>query len=375
MVLKEGCELQCTGCRHRGLTEEQSLAQKKSWVKELFSNEFGEISAIRTVHGEERWHYRRKVLLHAEWQDGKEKGHWKFGLLRRVHGSFDYEVVPIHDCPIHQVSINRLLQILSMQLPMPDSFPLVNLQISGTVLSFVLKTSKMPQVPAVNWEEIGVSGVYFNLNPSAGNRVFANKGWHLIWGNSKAQDEGWIYGPESFTQQIKPLHLDSVERVKAFFSGSVDRVVDLYCGTGRTLCEWLNLGLSCVGVELNGEALECARQNLKKTSPRFADATLLRGRSIERLPQVQKWCDVGRGRVGVYLNPPRTGLENEVLEWVTQRSDATRVAYLSCNPTSLARDVRILARSGFSVVKIIPYDFFPQTHHVEVLVLLVREAS
>jgi tRNA/tmRNA/rRNA uracil-C5-methylase (TrmA/RlmC/RlmD family) len=76
-----------------------------------------------------------------------------------------------------------------------------------------------------------------------------------------------------------------------------------------------------------------------------------------------------------YVNPPRTGLEPEIMAWLTKDYRPARVAYLSCSAGTLKRDLECLEKSGYDIVRITPFDFFPQTLHVECLALLKRKAA
>lgn len=370
--LRAGCEPRCRGCKHKYLSAVESEQQKVGWLQSQLGAYVQQLEPLKAVKGEARWAYRNKTSLHAHWN----RISWEFGLLDKIPGTlYDYEVVPIHECPIHTAFIGSVLKELAQLLPPFDVFPLVHLAISGTILTLVLKTPEMPVLPAlscIDWGGLGLSGVYLNLNPSAGNRIFANKAWHLFWGAPYARDlhSHWIYGPESFQQLIAELHEESVEEVKRFFtSQGLNAVMDLYSGSGRTQQIWRSLGMCTIGVELNGDSYRCAEMNL-------GEKISLRGKVSERRPQLEEWL---HGRVdpklGVYLNPPRTGLESDVAEWIATRVQPQVIAYLSCSAGTLARDLRILTSLGYSVIKIQPYDFFPQTHHVEVLTLLVRQTA
>lgn len=365
--LRLGCEVRCPGCRHRSLSAEESQTQKFEWLRRQLDP--FELMPLRAVLESKRWGYRSKTCVHAHWSGSR----WEFGLLTPVPGKkFEYEVVDIPACPVHTVAIQKIISHLAGVLPPYEVFPLVNLAISGTLLTFVLKTSKQLSIPAIDWEGLGITGVYYNLNPSAGNRVFASKGWKLVWGEPRARDprDGWVYGPESFQQLIADLHEGSVNEAKSFFTAQgLQGVMDLYSGSGRTLREWRSLGLPCIGVELGGESFACAQLNL-------GESEILRGKVSDRRPQLELWAQtLESDALGVYLNPPRTGLEEGVASWLGVTIRPKVVAYLSCSAGTLARDLRILTGSGYSVIKIIPYDFFPQTHHVEVLTLLVRQKS
>jgi 23S rRNA (uracil1939-C5)-methyltransferase len=115
-------------------------------------------------------------------------------------------------------------------------------------------------------------------------------------------------------------------------------------------------------VELSGESLACAARNAP-------EARLLRGRTEDRLPQLE---ELVRGRrFSVYTNPPRSGHGRPVLDWFL-RGGPERIAYLSCHPRSLAGDLRVL-EAGFHLRALYPMDYFPQTSQVETLALLEKK--
>ena len=144
-------------------------------------------------------------------------------------------------------------------------------------------------------------------------------------------------------------------------------MLDLYCGYGASLRAWLEAGATALGVELSGEAVELAAGNAPQ-------ATVLRGTCVQRLPQVRDWWLARDGERVAYVNPPRSGLEGEVVAALAGELRPARLAYLSCSAGTLSRDLALLAEAGYEVVRIRPYDFFPLTHHVEAQALLERRA-
>ncbi|HEX9773419.1 MAG TPA: hypothetical protein VGA44_08135, partial [Steroidobacteraceae bacterium] len=99
-------------------------------------------------------------------------------------------------------------------------------------------------------------------------------------------------------------------------------------------------------------------------------ASMLRGTCAQRLPQIREWWSRARDRRLAYLNPPRSGLETEVAGALAEEFRPARIAYLSCSAGTLARDLELLESGGYRIERILPYDYFPQTHHVETLALL-----
>ena len=139
--------------------------------------------------------------------------------------------------------------------------------------------------------------------------------------------------------------------------------MDLYSGLGASLRRWAAASARCIAVEASGEAVDLARINAPQ-------ATLLRGECATRLRQLDEWVETQDATPALYANPPRSGLEPEVVDWVISRLQPARIAYLSCSAGTLARDLAAFSSAGFEVEVLQPYDFFPNTHHVEVQALL-----
>lgn len=325
-----------------------------------------------------RWNYRNKVCLHARWREDR----WALGLLRRTRfqKKHEAELIEIPNCPIHSVHIQKILTALMSQLPPGPDLPLVFVTVSGTLLTLVLKMKNLPAAFSdfdwnlfVHKNNLNLTGIFMNLNPSAGDRVYSHKGWRLVWGRARGGERSAVYGPDSFQQLIPELHEHAMGEAQTFLSpGGGDAVLDLYSGTGESLRRWEQTGAFFQGVELGGSAWECAVENLDPAS--HSRGAILRGRVSERLPQLEQWlAEVSPKQVYVYVNPPRLGLEAEVLQWLVEKAQPRRMAYLSCNPVSLARDLSVLTHEGgYSVKNVLPYDFFPQTHPIETLSLLEK---
>ena len=166
------------------------------------------------------------------------------------------------------------------------------------------------------------------------------------------------HGPTAFRQILAELEDDAQTMAEKFFREFYPRqVVDFYSGIGVSLRRWQKAGWSAQGVELSGEAIEAARLNAP-------GSTLWTGRVEERLPQLVPGADFV-----VYTNPPRTGHDSRVNQWLSEKAPLA-IAYLSCNVKNLKRDLADLP--NYRLEKIQPFDFFPQTDHVEVLALLVH---
>lgn len=343
---------------------QSSQMQKTRWLRQRLAPWQDCFAPLQAVSGPARWAYREKIRLTARWADKA----WQFGLMRRD------ELIPIPRCPVHTQRARAVLQCLSSALPPGAEFPLAFYIQAGALATLVLKSHRLP---ALDWltEELqsalaraGLKGLWLHLHPAAGRRMFAKNGWRLLWGSGHAiDDSGFRYGPGAFQQLIPALYHRALDEAEAFLApGANHGVADLYCGIGASLARWLRRGAPAIGVELDGEALACARDNAPQ-------AALLRGKCRHRIPQLQAWLAERPGAL-LYANPPRTGLEAELLDWLSGENRFIRMAYLSCSAGTLCRDLQALCAAAYRVERITPYDFFPQTRHVETLVLLVRRA-
>ena len=160
------------------------------------------------------------------------------------------------------------------------------------------------------------------------------------------------------------------ESVEFFELSSQDLVLDLYCGLGISVEKWVEKGAKSVGVDLIGEAIRCAQFRVP--------ALFFQGRVSERLQQLKEAINTwralkGGGRLLIFANPPRSGLEPEVLTWINREAIPSKLVYLSCSAGTLGRDLSAL--SAYGLKRIIPYDFFPQTYHVEALACLELDPS
>lgn len=364
LPLPVGCPPGCPGCRYRTLPYEEACQQKTQWLQRALAPWHDRLLPLQKAPEPLRWGYRDKVLLHSSFAEEQ----WQFGLRKRD------QIIPIPDCPIHTQRVVATVHLLMDVLPGNTGFALAYLAISAAQVVLILKQKELPDsqwlTPKVQQElaRIGIEGLWLHLFPSAGKKVFSKRGWHLLWGKPWSESgNGLAYGPAAFQQLIPSLANASLQQSRDFLQPRPNtKVLDLYCGTGSSLQLWLENGTQCLGVESSAAAIEQAEQNVP-------EAALLRGSCQQRLPQIQQWHDSTSGTPLLYVNPPRTGLEKEVIIWILQAYKPSRIAYLSCSAGTLARDLNIL-ETDYQVTSITGYDFFPQTHHVETLALLELKA-
>lgn len=367
MQTNPNCPDACPGCTRPRLDAAQSAAKKYEWLQKKLHPWKDRLEPIQSVPEALSWGYRDKVCLGVKWYpDG-----WRIGLRHND------EIIPVPDCPVHSLRIRKSLKTITEMLPLNENFPLAYYVQSGALVTLVLKSRILPDMawvsnPAVSQRlrAAGIDGLWIHLHPCAGKKVFAKNTWHLAWGAPNACTRpGRVYGPTAFQQVLAGLHDRAAAKAEDFLApGADDLMIDLYSGTGETLARWTDLGTETIGVELSGEAVNCAQINAPH-------ATVLRGACGHRIPQLEdmteKWMANGRpGRILIYANPPRTGLEPEITDWIAHKLKPAKMACLSCSPGTLFRDLKRLEKGNLHVIRLMPYDFFPHTLHVETLAIV-----
>jgi 23S rRNA (uracil1939-C5)-methyltransferase len=154
-----------------------------------------------------------------------------------------------------------------------------------------------------------------------------------------------------------------------------DLLLDLFCGAGSIGLSMADSGCEIIGIEIVEDAVLCARENAARAGIKNAkfytgDATgteaLLRNAERELGRKIKPTI--------VVLDPPRAGCDEKLVRYVSSLSPK-RVVYVSCNPTTLARDVAVFRSLGYEYGKITAVDLFPLTGHVESLVCMQRQTN
>ena len=225
---------------------------------------------------------------------------------------------------------------------------------------FVEVLRRFPEVRSIHWA--------VNDGPSE----VTNLPTTLLWGEDAIEEEilGLRYRvrPNAFlqtnTEMAERLYALAIEY--AALTGE-ETVFDLYCGTGTIGLALAGNALSVWGVEISEEAVACALENADLNG--ISNAAFFAGnvgQSIEELAERAGQPDV------VVVDPPRAGLAGKALKR-TGSLGAQRIVYVSCNPTTLASDVKVLrAEHGYELVRARPVDMFPHTPHIETVALLER---
>jgi len=215
-----------------------------------------------------------------------------------------------------------------------------------------------------------VISIYQNINKANSSRTYG-RAYKKLYGVDKLLDNIGDYkfylSPNSFFQvnrvQTEALYSKAMEYLDLKMD---DIVYDLYCGIGTISLFVAPHVKKVYGVEIVNEAIEDAKYNAELNN--IDNVEFMVGKAEILLPKLVK---VGIESNKVVLDPPRKGCEKEVLDSLV-KMQVERIVYVSCNPSTMARDVKYLVENGYKVVEVQPVDMFPHSAHVECVVLMSR---
>lgn len=367
----------CGGCQLTGMSYEEQLRRKQKWVEQLLSP----FCRVRPIIGMAHpYHYRNKV--HAVLS--VDKG----GLpISGVYAEGTHRVVPVTHCQIEDERADRIIQTIVSMLPRYKLRVYNEYTHRGFLRHIVIRTGHvtgqiMVVLVATSLTFPGgrafvreltdrhpeITTIVLNENNRPTSMVLGRKETTLF-GDGSMEDElcgkRFRISPQSFYQvnarQCELLYQTAIDLCG--LTGQ-ETLLDAYCGTGTIgLCA-SDLLSQLIGVELNADAVRDARENARRNQVKNArfvceDA----GRFMVRMAREGQAPDV------VLMDPPRSGSDEVFLRSLLTLSPA-RVVYVSCNPETLARDVRVLVGGGYRAVEAAPVDMFPWTEHVETVMAL-----
>lgn len=219
-----------------------------------------------------------------------------------------------------------------------------------------------------------VRSVTLGLNRSQANVAFAEEE-RVLWGRPAIVER--LLGLEFEASAGAFLQTNS-RQAEALYAAALaaaaptgsETVLDLYCGTGTLTLILARAAREVVGVESVDAAVEAARRNAERNG--ITNARFVAGEARRVLREWARGERAGRPRPGVVVvDPPRAGLHPRVVARIAEL-EPRRIVYVSCNPATLARDVKDFAGPGYRLIETTPFDLFPHTPHIECVARLER---
>lgn len=215
-----------------------------------------------------------------------------------------------------------------------------------------------------------VTSICQNVNKKQTNVIFGDE-TRVLWGRDVIYDYigdvQFAISARSF-YQVNPVQTEVLYGKTVEYAGlsGKETVIDAYCGIGTISLFLAQHADQVYGVEIVPEAIEDARSNAMLNEMRNVKFEV--GASEDVIP---RWKEQGIEADVIVVDPPRKGCDPRLLETILEMKPE-RVVYVSCNPSTLARDLRVLEDGGYRTVEVTPVDMFPHTVHVESVAMLVR---
>lgn len=406
--MSEYCDLAgiCGGCFYTKETLEEELLKKGELVKGLLSESYEEPFTFEGIlQSPLTKGYRNK--MEYSFGDDRKDGPLTLGFHQRK--SF-YNVVNVDECSLVHPDFNEIVKVtvaLFRQLGLTYvnkkshvgylRYLIVRRAINtGDILVDLVTSSQSPVKKAAEGEtscayeeedvlnrfkeavlslekegklEGKVRGILHTVNDTLSDSV-RDDGTKVLYGEPCITEEllGLTFkiSPFSFFQtnskSAELLYEKAREYITGYLSGDAT-VYDLYSGTG-TIAQMIAPKVKkVVGVEIVAEAVEAARENAERNG--LSNCEFIAGDVLTELDHITERPDV------IILDPPRDGVNPKALKKIIDYSVDT-VLYISCNPSSLARDIRSFKFAGYRIVKAAAVNQFPRTRHVEVVALLSK---
>ncbi len=372
----------CGGCRLRHMTYEEELECKRQRVDDALRRIGGLELTVERIHGAKHpERYRNKAVfpVSEEKKNGVSVGFYR----ERTH-----EVVDINTCLLQSDQADKAGRIVRKWMN-KYKVPAYNESTGeGFVRHIFVRTNRRREslicivanayqlpfekelVEALKTGCPKTVGIVLNTNTRQTN-VILGKDYRTLWGQDFIEDR--LCGL-TFRLSVPSFFQVNRDQAEVLYSLAVDyaglngseTVVDLYCGTGTISLVMAQKAGHVIGAEIVAPAVRNAKENAARNG--FDNAEFLcadAGEAAEALAKRGIRPDV------ISVDPPRKGLDSAVIDAIGKMSPA-RVVYVSCDPATLARDLKLLSAKGYTAVKAEAVDMFPRTAHVESVVLLTR---
>jgi len=371
----------CGGCQLMHLNYPTQLSTKHQTVLNALQRigHFKEIVVDPCVSSPQQLSYRNKIQLPVVLNPE--------GVTVGLYARQSHTVIPVEHCYIHgeqgeKVS-KKIISLLKKSGIPPYQEELGEGIIRHLLIKTAVKTKEILVILVTSGHQSTalpalakaikaacpeVKGIVQNINRSRLNTVLGNE-WKTLEGVPYIQeticDKTFRISPSAFSQ-VNPAQAESIYQyiLELAELDSSKTFLDAFCGVGVMAILAAAQAKLSIGIECVPQAIEDARCNAE----------------LNELTNCLFYCDQAESKIHalknidvVFLNPPRKGCEESLLRRIKELK-AQSIIYMSCDPATLARDLKILAEEGYKIERVTPFDMFPQTSHVECVVKLVPNA-
>ena len=399
----------CGGCQIQAMDYKQQLCYKQKKVRDNliriggFAPELIDSVMEEIVGMEQPYRYRNK----AQFPIGADRDGMP---VAGFYAARTHNIIPVEDCKLGVTQNEQILGVVLSYMRENEVRPYDETTGRGLVRHVLIRygfTSKELMVCLViNGETLpqkeklvnalckldGMTSISVNINRKNTNVILGEE-TRTVWGSDYITDQihlrdcdhdfaltdtaiAYHISPQSF-YQVNPVQTEKLYSLALSYAGLTGRetVWDLYCGIGTISLFLAQKAGKVYGVEIVPQAIEDARSNAALNG--ITNASFFVGKAEEVLPEFYEKesrkpdADMLHPDV-IVVDPPRKGCDEKCLETML-RMKPERIVYVSCDPATLARDLKILCGGGYELRKVRPVDQFGHTTHVETCVLLSRK--
>ncbi|WP_297991175.1 23S rRNA (uracil(1939)-C(5))-methyltransferase RlmD, partial [uncultured Anoxybacillus sp.] len=367
---------QCGGCQLQHIRYEGQLKAKHKHVKEVLAR-IGKIehATVHPVLGmNDPWRYRNKAQVPV----GEREG----GLVAGFYKERSHDIIDMDACLIQQEMNDIVVQTVK-QICEQYNIPAYNEQTHKGVLRHIMarygattkevmvvlitRTEELPHkkkiVEAIVQRVPNVKSIVQNINPKRTN-VIMGEHTRVLWGSEYMYD---YIGDIRFAISARSFYQVNPEQTKVLYEKALEyaeltgkeTVIDAYCGIGTISLFLAKNAKKVYGVEIVPEAIADAKRNAELNGMTNVEFAVGEAEVI-----IPKWYEQGVRADCIVVDPPRKGCDESLLQTMITMKPK-RIVYVSCNPATLARDLRILEDGGYKTIEVQPVDMFPHTMHVE----------
>jgi 23S rRNA (uracil1939-C5)-methyltransferase len=379
----------CGGCSYQTMAYENQLEMKKNQVKRLIDQVCEEYHFDGILGSPVEWGYRNKM----EFSFGDEYKNGPLALGLHKKGSF-HDIITADDCAIVDKDFNQILSCTltyGVQAGMDYYHKLTHTGYlrhllirkavkTGEILVNIITSSQEDGIPGTEGEDVfealkqqllelklqgTIVGILHTYNDSQADVVKSDR-MITLYGREYIYEEllGLRFKISTFSFfQTNSLGAEVLySKVREYVGETKEkRIFDLYSGTGTIAQLLAPVADKVTGVEIVEEAVEAAKENAALNG--LDNCEFIAGDVLKVIDSLQDRPDI------IVLDPPRDGIHPKALDKIINFG-VEKIVYISCKPTSLVRDLEILLEKGYKVDRVCAVDMFPETVHVETVVLM-----